>query len=49
MAKQLEGKRIAFLATDGFEQIELTVPRNSLQFKSTPSLRGYQTLPVRLR
>lgn len=26
MSKELEGKRIAFLATDGFEQVELTEP-----------------------
>ena len=26
MAKRLEGKKVAFLATDGVEQIELTEP-----------------------
>ena len=31
MAKQLEGKRIAFLATDGFEQIELEQPWNEIK------------------
>ena len=30
MSKRLEGKRIAFLATDGVEQIELTEPRDAL-------------------
>jgi protease I len=30
MASQLEGKRIAILATDGFEQVELTEPRKAL-------------------
>ena len=29
--KQLNGKRIAFLATDGFEQIELTEPWESIK------------------
>ena len=31
MAKRLEGKRIAFLATDGFEQSELEQPWHELQ------------------
>ncbi len=32
MSKQsLQGKRIAFLATDGFEQVELTKPWNSIK------------------
>ena len=31
MAKQLEGKRIAFLATDGVEQIELTQPWEAIK------------------
>jgi protease I len=31
MSKQLEGKRIAILATDGFEQAELTEPKKSLE------------------
>ena len=30
MSKQLDGKRIAILATDGFEQVELTEPRKAL-------------------
>lgn len=30
MKTSLSGKRIAILATDGFEQVELTEPRNSL-------------------
>jgi len=31
MAKTLQGKRIAFLATNGFEQIELTQPWEAVQ------------------
>ena len=31
MNAQLNGKRVAFLVTDGFEQIELTGPREALQ------------------
>ncbi|MEW4529172.1 type 1 glutamine amidotransferase domain-containing protein [Maioricimonas sp. JC845] len=30
MANSLQGKRIAFLATDGFEQVELTEPWNAV-------------------
>ena len=30
MAKQLEGMKVAILATDGFEQVELTEPRKAL-------------------
>ena len=31
MNKQLEGKKIAILATDGFEQVELTEPKKNLE------------------
>ncbi|HEX4037200.1 MAG TPA: type 1 glutamine amidotransferase domain-containing protein [Acidobacteriaceae bacterium] len=31
MAKSLEGKKIAILATDGFEQVELTEPKKALE------------------
>ncbi|HET6632205.1 MAG TPA: type 1 glutamine amidotransferase domain-containing protein [Rhodanobacteraceae bacterium] len=31
MSKQLQGKRVAILATDGFEQAELVDPRDSLR------------------
>jgi protease I len=31
MSKQLDGKRIAMLATDGFEQVELTDPKKNLE------------------
>ena len=31
MAQRLEGKRIAVLATDGFEEVELTQPRDALK------------------
>ena len=31
MAEQLDGKKVAFVVTDGFEQIELTVPKEALE------------------
>ncbi len=31
MANELKGKRVAILVTDGFEQIELTAPREALE------------------
>lgn len=31
MSTQLNGKRVAFLVTDGFEQVELTGPRDALE------------------
>lgn len=31
MSKKLEGRRIAILATDGFEQVELTDPKKNLE------------------
>ena len=31
MTKQLEGKKIAILATDGFEEVELTEPKKNLE------------------
>jgi protease I len=31
MKKQLDGKKIAILATDGFEQVELTEPKKNLE------------------
>ncbi|MEA2400619.1 MAG: protease, partial [Thermoleophilaceae bacterium] len=31
MANRLEGKKIAFLATDGVEQVELTEPWKAVQ------------------
>ncbi len=31
MSKRLDGKRIAFLATDGFEQVELTQPWQAIR------------------
>src|ERR1043165_5104349 len=30
MAKKLEGKKVAILVTDGFEQVEMTKPREAL-------------------
>ena len=52
MAKKLEGKKIAILATDGFEQVELTEPKDALEdegatvtvlsVKATPSeIKGW--------
>src|SRR5216683_7314732 len=31
MASQLKGRKVAFLATDGVEQVELTAPWNALK------------------
>jgi len=31
MAKELQGKRIAFVATDGVEQVELTKPWKAME------------------
>lgn len=31
MAQSLQGKKVAILVTDGFEQVELTEPRKALQ------------------
>jgi protease I len=31
MSKQISGKKIAILATDGFEQVELTDPKRNLE------------------
>lgn len=31
MSKELKGKRVAILATDGFEQLELTQPKKNLE------------------
>jgi len=31
MAQELKGRRVAILATDGFEQVELTEPRKALE------------------
>jgi protease I len=31
MSKQLDGKKIAMIATDGFEQVELTGPKEKLE------------------
>ncbi|MGI8771655.1 MAG: DJ-1/PfpI family protein, partial [Acidobacteriaceae bacterium] len=31
MTGELNGKRVAILATDGFEQVELTEPKKSLE------------------
>lgn len=31
MANELQGKKVAFLATDGVEQVELTEPRKAVE------------------
>jgi len=31
MGKKLDGKKIAILVTDGFEQVEMTIPRDALE------------------
>ena len=31
MPNKLDGKRVAILATDGFEEVELTEPRKALE------------------
>jgi protease I len=44
MAKRLEGKRVAFLATDGVEQVELTEPWAKVQQEGgTPELISLET------
>jgi protease I len=34
MAGQLDGKKVAILVADGFEQVELTKPREALDHSS---------------
>ncbi len=46
---RLEGRAAVLALEQRFSEIELTVAPSALQFKPTPSLRGYRTLPVRLR
>ena len=36
MADELRGRRVAILATDGVEQVELTQPRQAPAMTSTP-------------
>ena len=31
MARKLQGKKVAILVADGFEQVEMTVPRDALR------------------
>ena len=31
MSRELNGKKVAILATDGFEQVELTSPKKALE------------------
>lgn len=42
-SEKLNGKRIAFVVTDGFEQVELTGPRDALEEE------GAETMPISLR
>jgi cytochrome P450 len=46
---RLEGRSALLALVQRFDEIELAVDRSALQFKPTPSLRGYRSLPVRLR
>jgi cytochrome P450 len=46
---RLEGRSALLGLVQRFDEIELAVDRSSLQFKPTPSLRGYRSLQVRLR
>jgi cytochrome P450 len=46
---RLEGRSALLGLVQRFDEIELAVDRASLQFKPTPSLRGYRSLQVRLR
>lgn len=48
MTAQLNGKRVAFLVTDGFEQVELTGPRDALlQAGAQVDVLGEETGSVR--
>ncbi|WP_412460972.1 type 1 glutamine amidotransferase domain-containing protein [Pseudomonas sp. SC11] len=48
MTTQLNGKRVAFLVTDGFEQVELTGPRDALlQAGAQVDVLGEETGSVR--
>ena len=46
---RLEGRSALLALVQRFDEIELAVERSALQFKPTPSLRGYRSVPVRLR
>ena len=46
---RLEGRSALLGLVQRFDDIELAVDRSTLQFKPTPSLRGYQSLQVKLR
>jgi cytochrome P450 PksS len=45
---RLEGRAALLTLVQRFDSIDLGVDRSALQFKSSPSLRGYRSLPVRL-
>ena len=48
MAGQLVGRRVAFLATDGVEQVEFTAPWNALkQAGAEVKLDGEEYLVIR--
>jgi len=55
MARKLEGKKVAILVTDGFEQVEMTKPRQALDeagaetksFRSSPAKFGACITPTR--
>ena len=46
---RLEGRTALRALVQRFEHIELAAPRERLQYKPTPSLRGLRSLPLRLR
>ena len=46
---RLEGRMALQALVHRFEHIELAVPREELRWKPTQSLRGLQSLPLRLR
>lgn len=48
MSEQLSGKRVAFLVTDGFEQVEMTSPRDAVAAAGgTPQVVALSTEQVR--
>lgn len=50
MAKSLEGKKVAMLATDGFEQVELTEPKKALEDEgATVTVLSVQATPKEIK
>ncbi|MFZ1489829.1 MAG: cytochrome P450, partial [Ilumatobacteraceae bacterium] len=46
---RLEARAALRQLVQRFDSIELAVDRSALQIKRSPSLRGYRSLPLRLR